>query len=540
MSAFLISVPLIIRITKVQLKVIIFCLITFSAYCQNPTLQWQKNYGGSGRDEAQDLLVTKSGSYVVVGVSSSSDGDIQENKGNVDAVVMKISSEGNLIWQKTLGGSDVDFPQAIIESQSGGYVIAGFTWSNDGDITENKGSRDCWIVELDSSGTIVWQKTYGGSGSEAATSICTTNDGGYIFAGWTESSDMDVQPIKGAVNYWVVKLSSKGDIQWQNTYGGNLKDEASSILETDDGYVIVGRSSSNKGDMNNHKGNLDYWVLKVSKSGSIMWQKNFGGSDGDYPFTIVKTSDNCLLIGGTTWSNDRDVKKNKGMRDFWIVKISGDGNLLWEKTYGGTSTDYLRSVVPTSDNCYLLCGWTDSGDEDVRGNKGEYDIWIVKIDFKGTIVWQKTFGGSRTEQAYAVRETNDKGCIIAGWTLSPDGDITTHKGGEDFWLLKLADVSTSVFFTDTEKATSSLQNTIHYNNTALRIYTDYFLSPYVTMSIFSVNGENFNLKGNVVNENLGCRIELNIDNLAEGFYVLQITDEAKTISYPFVKSKYVQ
>lgn len=467
----LITLYLIKYLMKFFIIIVLFIFSVSTSYSEyTPRIEWQKTFGGSGRDEAEDLLITQSGDYIVLGRSTSSDGDIPMNKGNVDVCLMKISSTGQLLWQKTYGGSDVDYPYSIVACKDKGYIISGFTWSTDGDISNHKGERDCWILKLDSLGNMQWEKTYGGSGSESAHSVRSTRDGGYIFAGWTNSEDGDVKGLKGQVNYWVVKINSFGEIEWQKVYGGNARDEASSIQQVSDGYIIAGRSSSQHGDMTKNKGDLDYWIVKIDSLGTIQWQKNYGGYDGDYPFTIHQTHDGGYIIGGTTWSKDGDVSTNRGMRDFWVVKIDKYGSIIWEKVYGGTSTDYLQHVEITSDKGYIITGWTDSEDEDVRGNKGNFDIWVLKIDSVGNIQWQKTFGGNSIDQAYCIRQTSDNGYIIAGWTLSDDGDITQSKGAEEFWLIKLQSPISSANYQEINNFNSSQ---LLYNRNEEILYLNY-------------------------------------------------------------------
>ena len=209
-------------------------------------------------------------------------------------------------------------------NKDGGYIVAGYADSNDGDVSGNHGGGDCWIVKLDTLGKIKWQKCLGGSGGEMAQSIQQTKDGGYIVAGYAESNDGDVTGNHGDHDYWIVKLDNTGSIKWQKSLGGTRSDEARSIQQTGDGgYIVAGESRSNNGDVSGHRGNMlsDYWIVKLDSIGNIQKEHSFGGTSNDGANSIHQTKDGGFIIAGYTYSNDGDVRGNKGGSDYWIVKL---------------------------------------------------------------------------------------------------------------------------------------------------------------------------------------------------------------------------
>ena len=227
-------------------------------------------------------------------------------------------------WQKCLGGTSWDYAKSIQQTSGGGFIVAGETWSNDGDVSGNHGIVDSWIVKLNSSGDIIWQKCFGGTDDDVAFSIQQTSDGGFIVAGYTSSNDGDVSGNHGGGDYWVVKLDSSGTIQWQKCLGGTDNDEAKSIQQTSDGgYIVAGETWSNDGDVSGNHGNSDYWVVKLNSSGDIEWQKCLGGTVKDIAKTIQQTSDGGFIVAGYTNSNDGDVSGIHGdYYDFWVVKLN--------------------------------------------------------------------------------------------------------------------------------------------------------------------------------------------------------------------------
>jgi hypothetical protein len=248
--------------------------------------------------------------------------------GGVDMWVVKLTSTGDTVWTKCLGGTGNEFAQSIQQTTDGGYIVAGYTFlANNGDVSGNHGGMDFWVVKLTSTGSITWAKCLGGSDNDIANSVQQTADGGYIVAGSTQSNDGDVSGSHGIGDMWVVKLKNNGDIDWQKCLGGTGGQTAYSIQQTaDGGYIIAGNSSSINGDLwlcyKNH-GSNDYWIVKIDETGTIQWQKTFGGSGTfDEAQSIRPTKDNSYIVAGYTNSpNNGNVSGNHGSYDFWVVKM---------------------------------------------------------------------------------------------------------------------------------------------------------------------------------------------------------------------------
>jgi len=348
-------------------------------------------------------------------------------------------------WEKSLGGSSSENASSIQQTTDGGYIVAGSSNSNDGDVSGNNGQSDYWIVKLDASGNITWEKSLGGSNSDGAKSIQQTTDGGYIVAGISLSNDGDVSGNHGSYDYWIVKLDASGNITWEKSLGGSSADEASSIKQTSDGgYIVAGRSYSNDGDVSGNHGSGDNWIVKLDASGNITWEKSLGGSNDDWAFSIQQTSDGGYIVAGYSDSNDGDVSSTNGSSDYWIVKLDASGNITWEKSLGGSSGDQARSIQQTSDGGYIVAGYSPSNDGDVSSNNGLSDYWIVKLDASGNITWEKSLGGSSADHANSIQQTSDGGYIVAGRSTSNDGDVTGNHGGQDIWVVKLAEPTSNL------------------------------------------------------------------------------------------------
>lgn len=215
-----------------------------------PAIEWGKSLGGNYIELSPDIYQTSDGGYITAGASNSQNGDVTGNHGSLDYWVVKLESNGNIQWQKSFGGTADDQAHSVRQTADGGYIVAGSTESTNGQVTGNHGNNDYWVIKLDASGSLEWQKTLGGSSNDIARSVRQTSDGGYIVAGSSSSSNGDISGNHGGSDYWIVKLTSTGNIQWEKSLGGNNSDDASSIAQTtDNGYIIAGTSSSNNGTL---------------------------------------------------------------------------------------------------------------------------------------------------------------------------------------------------------------------------------------------------------------------------------------------------
>ena len=442
-----------------------------------PAIQWEKNLGGSGFDVAYITRQTFDGGYIVAGNTISEDSDVTVNHGGGDEWIVKLNSIGTIQWQKSLGGINTEDAYDIQQTSDSGYIIAGDSYSNDGDVSGNHGNYDCWIVKIGSTGVIQWQKSFGGSGRDAAVSIVQTSDGGYIAGGLSYSNDGDVSGNHGDQDAWIIKINSTGTLQWQKSLGGNKIDVVATILQTsDDGYIIGGSSRSDNGDVSGNHGNADYWIVKLNNAGIIQWQKCLGGSNDDYDILLSLTTDGGYIAVGFSASNDGDVSGNHGGDDYWIVKLNSGGIIQWQKSLGGTGMDEGSYINQTSDGGYIVAGISPSSDGDISGNHGSDDYWIVKLDSGGIIQWQKSLGGTGRDVAYSIQQTSDNGYIIGGYSKSNNGNVTRNYGSADYWIVKLgSDIVLPVTFLNFLGEVNNNQNILHwtianeYNNTGFEI-----------------------------------------------------------------------
>lgn len=385
------------RIGKKLFVITILSFLTFMHLSSGSSYAagWAKTYGSSGYEQANAVQQTSDGGYIMAGSTSSF------GAGGDDVWIVKLDRDGTVQWQKAFGGSSFDEARSIQQTEDGGYIVAGET------LSFGEGDSDAWILKLDSSGDLTWQKRYGGIGKDTANSIVQTSDGGYILAGETSSFGA------GGDDVWIVKLDKNGAIQWQKTFGGDLADSAHSIRQTSDGgYIIAGVTWSFGA------GSGDAMVMKLDRSGNITWQRTIGGSAYDEINSIQNASDGGYIAAGMTKSF------GAGNGDFWVIKFSGDGAVAWQKTYGGGLDDWANSIQQTSDGGYIVAGVTFSF------GVGNGDFWILKLSADGAVQWQRTFGSGDYDEAFSVQNIPD-GYVVAGRTWATG--LTLY----DAWVLKL-------------------------------------------------------------------------------------------------------
>jgi len=408
------------------------------------TITWERSLGGSENEWISDVKPTSDGGYILTGSSTSDDGDVSGHHGTTatyDYWVVKLDAAGTITWERSLGGSGDDWGYRVHQTPDGGYIVIGDSNSNDGDVTGNHGGNDIWVVKLDAAGTITWERSLGGSGEDSGYSVQHTPDGGYIVTGSSDSNDGDVSGNHGNFDYWIVKLDAAGTITWERSLGGSENEFMSDVKPTSDGgYILTGSSTSDDGDVSGHHGTTatnDYWVVKLDAAGTITWERSLGGSDEDDGYRVQQTSDGGYIVGGSSNSNDGDVTGNHGDYDNWIVKLDSGGNLVWQKSYGGSSSESLSDIQTTSDGGCIFIGLTTTQDGDVQGSHGDNDYWTVKLDSGGSIIWQRPFGGSNEDDGWSFEQTSDGGFIVTGSSNSNDGDVTGNHGNFDYWIVKL-------------------------------------------------------------------------------------------------------
>ncbi|MCC3216658.1 T9SS type A sorting domain-containing protein [Chryseobacterium sp. X308] len=495
-----------------------FLFLIYSALAAQsaPSIEWQKALGGTHGESANAVQQTSDGGYIVAGNSMSNDGDVTGNHGGGDYWIVKLNPAGGIQWQKSLGGSNVDDAQSIRQTTDGGYIIAGSSNSGDGDISGNHGNYDYWIVKLDSNGNMQWQKSLGGSSMDMAQSIQQTSEGGYIVAGSSSSNDGDVSGNHGGGDYWIVKLDINGNIQWQKSLGGNSSEQVNSVQQTfDNGYIIAGTTVSTDGDITVSYGNNDFWVVKLDSGGNMQWQKTLGNIGDNMGYYAQQTFDGGYIAVGTSF-NPSNLES--GLPDYWVIKLSNNGTIEWDKYFGGSFHDNAITIRQTPEWDYIVAGWTASNNGQVTNHHGNLDYWVIKLDSSGNLKWEKTLGGPDFEYLTAVELTADNGYIVSGSTGSTSGDVTGHHGMIDAWVVKLSPEQLGI------SENHSINKPNLYPNPAKDFFYLDHLPRESTISITDMSGRK--LFSQKYNEE---KIKISTSAFTEGLYMVQVKNKEEII-----------
>jgi hypothetical protein len=364
-------------------------------------LMWSQTYGGAGYDFPYALVAASDGGYAIAGVTNSF------GAGGLDFWLVKTDAFGHMEWNKTFGGTGDEGASSMVATSDGGYAIAGSTFSYD------TLDRDFWLVKTDASGNMEWNKTYGGTASDGLASMVATSDGGFAMTGLTYSFGAHVGTGWGDI--WLIKTDSAGNIEWNQTYGGYYAEEAYSVVSTSDGgYALIGITCNVPSLEHTPR---KFLLVKTDAYGNMEWNQTYGESSYDEPRSLVATSDGGYAIVGYTYAFD-------GYGDFLLIKTAVSGNMEWNRTYGNPGSDLASELVETSGGGYAIAGYTTF-------EHGVGDMWVIKTDLYGNVQWNQTYGGTAFEGASSLVETSDGGYAIAGVIAYP-----FDAGFDDFWLVK--------------------------------------------------------------------------------------------------------
>jgi len=361
-------------------------------------MEWEKSFGGRGYDRVNAMASLADGGLALAGLSRSSSG------GWRDAEILKLDQDGELVWQRRFELDGLNELNSIVERVDGGLVAAGET-------SRGAGWNDAWIIKIDGSGNLEWERTVGGSSRDTAKSIVLLTNGGSIVAGATLSKS------KGWADAWVFKLDSDGKVQWERKFGGRGEDEANAVIELKDGgYLLAGYTESSG------EGGKDGLLIRLHSTGDLLWEKTIGGLADDEFTSLAEMQNGGYGIAGWTAS------KGAGRKDVWILNINESGEVIWERTFGGSRDDSAESLAALASEGLVVAANTKSD------GAGRQDAWVIQIDNAGNLKWQKTYGGSETDGIQAIIVNDSGGLMLAGNTFS----LAQVDGRSAFWAFALS------------------------------------------------------------------------------------------------------
>ncbi len=332
---------------------------------------------------------------------------------------------------------------------------------------------------------IDWEKSFGGKHSEYLFDAQPTADYGFILAGssLSKKSGNKTEDNAGNLDYWVWKMDEGGDMDWQKSFGGSGIDMLYSVRNTRDGGFILGGTSNSEKSLQKKdscRGKDDFWIIKLNAKGQEEWQKTIGGAGQEQLKVIVPTTDGGYLVGGSSASEVSELvkqgkpdpygkwEKNRGNMDLWIIKLDAEGNVKWQKTLGGRYADVLESMEQTTDGGFIVGAYTNSpaSHDKPEGGYGAGDYWLLKLDKDGNTQWQKVFGGEADDHLYVVKQLKDKGYLLGGSSASgtSGNKQKTNRKGTDIWLIRLDEAGDELWQETYNTGEADMLLSLHENN----------------------------------------------------------------------------
>lgn len=404
----------------------------------NGEIIWQKVIGGLMDDALYSAQKTAEGNYLLLGTTNSLEIDGILNTGLYSYYVVKIDSEGDIIWHTIVGDEYFEFSKSACLADDKGVLITGYHKQIAYGLYD---PYDYYAIKLDYEGEVEWQRKMGGSGDDKVVDTVQTKDGSYLLVGSSTSTDIAGAEMHGVQDIYVVKLNRNGDIQWHKMIGGSSLETPIAVYASDDGgSYIIGQSQSIdlEGTVNN--GAEDVYILKLSSDGEIIWQKLFGGNIGDIPIVSQRTADGGFVVGGHSNSNNFDEPyPNVFDRDYYVLKVSKTGEMQWQHKYGGLGHENFKSIKQTIDGGFLLSG--DSRARNILDFEYEEEkyteIYVVKLNDDGEILWHILYGGNGIDTAFDAIEVDEQNYLSLGYSTSSDIGDFICQGRHDYYLAKL-------------------------------------------------------------------------------------------------------
>jgi hypothetical protein len=504
----------------------------------------QATIGGSDDDfGVKGVKLKNSNHYIICGSSRSNQSFDKSNDsfGDVDIWVLKLDENLSIIWDTIYGGNAFDNVYDMIETQDGNLLIAGVSTSppSGNKTADGFGSQDYWLIKIDPDGNILWDKTYGGTGVDRLFSLNELNNGDVLLVGHSSSpiSGNKTSDTNGGFDYWIVKIDADGNMLWDKSYGSNQSDIYSYAALNENNELIVAGFSYYKFEVTGDKtfdgyGQDDMWIIKINtETGALIWEKTIGGTESE-----LTSEKKCIELIGTDiyaicYSNSLKTgtksENKKGIQDIWITKLDTDGSIIWDKTIGGAYTDRPASITKTASNQLLI---TASSNSEASFDKSEdrwgasYDIWFFALNTDSAhIIYDKTIGGTESEGSNDVILFDNNHYIIVGNSRSNiSGDKSQNsKGGSDIWLVEIfVDIETAVSENSMPIQQLTLFPNPTYNKVTLEVETN--KQELLQLNVYDLNGKIVHQSPPVYTHSGKNSVSVNLEHLVQGMYILEI------------------
>ncbi|MEO0585056.1 MAG: hypothetical protein AAF135_22780, partial [Bacteroidota bacterium] len=407
---------------------------------------WQTYLGGTGLDRGKEMFVQPDGTIIIAGETYSQNDQFDGNhSSNGDIVIFKYSTQGTFFWKSYIGGSETESLGDLHQTSDGGFILIGTTKSSDGDLSLNRGGSDIMVAKLDAKARIEWVRTLGSKYNDHGYAIRELPNGDYLLGGDIGAPKPIGEELPHAgYECYLARLSPTGSVKWTRYYGGTGNEKVVDIqVLGDNNFLIISNTDSKDLDVGQSMGEKDAWLFMIDGEGEMTWQTSFGGEkDDDIQCSIIDREGN-IVMGGTTFSQGGLIQEQKGNGDIWMVKLTPKGQLIWSKTFGGSRAEGINDIRLTRDDQYIVCGLTKSRttDGDIELNQGYFDGWLLKISEQGTRLWSRTIGYEGKDVLTAIQALPEGGFLALGYAKQDvkGFPLPGFHGGTDMWLCNFGD-----------------------------------------------------------------------------------------------------
>lgn len=470
---------------------LVLMMLNLPGWGQNPVTIGMQLLGNQYEEFGYSIECTEDGGTIISGITASF------GSGERDACLIKLDPSGTVQWDRTFGGTGDETGRHALEIAAGGYILTG---TCDADCN---GLSDLYLIKADAQGNQVWAHTFGGEGDEAGNGVLQCPDGGYLIIGRTSTFGA------GGYDLWLIKTDQDGQEDWNSTYGGSNDDFGYSIQPTpDDGYVIAGYTESFG------NGQADIWLIKTDAQGNQIWSRTFGGEGSDFGGSVKPTNDGGFVIVGETHSVGSGG-------DVWLIKTDENGNAQWETTFGGVYLDGGYPGVCVTDGGYVICGWTESY------GKGGADVWVIRTDASGQVIWDETYGGAGDDRGLGIQEVSEGQFIVAGYSW------VCEDTGYDLLVIQIDEEGTSspavepTIQPDSYRLLPPFPNPFNARTT---IYIELPHESQVRLDVYDITGRHI---AEIARDRYMPGVHgfsYEPENLASGIYIVRMRTETQTFS----------
>lgn len=425
-------------------KILLFTLLSipiFKGYSQE--VLWEKTIGGEKTEFLFDMVPTLDYGFLLAGssVSKMKNSLNPNNLGNLDYFLWKMDKDGEEEWNLSFGGEEDDILKSITPTDDMGYILGGYSKSNKNDSKSsmNKGFNDIWIVKIDIKGQILWEKSFGGKGDDLLVEIKQTKDKGYIIIGTsnTKPSEDKSSEYFGGIDFWIIKTDSNGKLEWEKSYGGIYNDIPKTINILEDGFIIGGISNSphSGNKLKDHYGGYDIWILELDNKGNKIKEYVFGSENDDNLSNIIATKGHFIITGNTLSEGEKGNinVSTKKENDLLVIKTDANFESVEQFVYDFKGDEKLTSTHLLENNNLLLSGYSFD-------NKKRTNSYIaIEIASDGEEIWRKQLSTDGDDILQKSTVTRDGDLVLAGNSTGKNIEYKRSvKGGEDYWIVKLA------------------------------------------------------------------------------------------------------